>query len=122
MIVITNYRYENSYGTRANGARANGSGIFDTVLSLARKFGPTLLKSAASSAASEAGKQLIAKLAVQPQSTFIQAQPSITQAQAAQQKALEILNKYKSAQAHGAAIDIRDYVRRTHQGSGIKTI
>ena len=55
MIVNNNIRYE-----RVN--VIGGSGIFDTLINIAKKVGPSLLESAAKSAASEAGKHLASKI------------------------------------------------------------
>ena len=106
MLVNDNYRHEKIHVI-------GGSGIFDTVLNIVKKIGPKLLSSAANAAASEAGKQIVSRIAAPahiPTSTG-----TVATSDAAQQRAIEILNKYKS---HGSAIDIRDYVR----GSGIKVV
>ena len=123
-----------------------GEGILDTIIGLAKKFGPSLLQSAAKSAASEAGKQLASKVfsptqsspAIGPQMTIPTAQPLSD----INNRLDEIINKHRTGvvanevipeRSGGVieiqpvdnsklnAIDIRDYIK-ARRGAGIKYV
>ena len=121
-----------------------GDGIFDTIIGLAKKFGPSLLQSAAKSAASEAGKQLASKVfspaltsspaqqvqqSIAPQ-TIIPTSTGIVQvAPTINDRLDEIISKHRTGAAIDDsiipkvdnAIDIRDYVK-SRRGAGIKYV